>query len=58
MDKISSGRTTLTIAHRVKTIFNANNINVLDHGKLQEKGKFSELNRFKDLEYDVNEDNN
>lgn len=34
LDKISNGVTTLTIAHRVKTIMNANKIFVLNSGKI------------------------
>ena len=40
LDKLSSGRTTLVIAHRVKTIQNADAIHVLRAGSVVEKGKF------------------
>ena len=34
----------------------ADNINVINYGLVYEKGKFNELERFKDLEYNVEED--
>ena len=49
LDKISKGRTTLTIAHRVKTIMDSDSIFVLKSGSLLESGKFNSLDRFKDL---------
>ena len=42
----------MTIAHRAKTIMNADIIYVLSKGKIEEKGKFSELKRFKDHKYE------
>jgi ATP-binding cassette subfamily B (MDR/TAP) protein 1 len=53
LDKLSNGVTTLTIAHRIKTIMNANRIFVLSAGTIEESGKFRELKRFKELEIDV-----
>ena len=50
LDHISNGVTTLTIAHRVKTIMNAHRILVLNQGTLEEVGLFHELKRFKYLE--------
>ncbi len=35
MDKITGGRTTVTVAHRIKTIMNAEQIFVLSLGKLK-----------------------
>ena len=49
LDKLAKGRTTLTIAHRVKTIMNSDTIFVLKSGNLLESGKFTSLERFKDL---------
>jgi ATP-binding cassette subfamily B (MDR/TAP) protein 1 len=49
LDRLSKGVTTLTIAHRIKTIMDANKIFVLHAGRLLEQGKFRELKRFKEL---------
>lgn len=51
LDNIVTGRTTVSIAHRVKTIMNADQIFVLHEGSLMENGKFNDLNRFKG--YDI-----
>ena len=40
LNRISEGRTTVTIAHRVKTIMNSDMIFLLDKGGVKEKGKF------------------
>ena len=40
---------TITIAHRVKTIMSCQEIYVLDKGKILEKGRFSELKRYKGI---------
>ena len=50
LDKLTQGVTTLTIAHRVKTVMNANKIFVLQSGKVLESGRFKELERFKGTE--------
>ena len=41
--KMMSGRTSIVIAHRLSTIQNADNILVLDHGKIVEEGNHNEL---------------
>jgi ATP-binding cassette subfamily B (MDR/TAP) protein 1 len=55
LDKISSDRTSISIAHRIKTIMNSDQIFVMHDGQLTEKGRFRELAKFKDLT-DINDD--
>ena len=43
LDKIMKGRTTISIAHRIDTIKNSDEIDVFDHGLIVEKGTYSEL---------------
>ena len=43
LDRISAGRTTIAIAHRLATLRNADRILVLDKGKIAEFGTHSEL---------------
>ena len=43
LDRVSRGRTTLVIAHRLSTVVNADAILVLDHGRIVERGTHAEL---------------
>ena len=43
LDRVAKGRTTLVIAHRLSTVVNADEILVLDHGQIVERGAHSAL---------------
>ena len=43
MEKISVGRTTIIIAHRLSTVRNADRIFVLENGQLRERGRHEDL---------------
>lgn len=53
LDKLSAGRTVITIAHRLSTVKKADRIVVLNRGRLVESGSYDELSRregyFRDL---------
>ena len=43
LDRIAEGRTTIVIAHRLSTVMNADEILVMDQGRIIERGRHSEL---------------
>jgi ATP-binding cassette subfamily C protein CydD len=43
LERLALGRTVLIVAHRLKTVYSADQIAVLDHGRLVECGKHDEL---------------
>jgi ATP-binding cassette subfamily B protein len=43
LDRIAEGRTTLVIAHRLSTVMDADQILVMDHGRIVERGSHRDL---------------
>ncbi|MGI6118682.1 MAG: ABC transporter ATP-binding protein [Bilifractor sp.] len=53
MDRLMEGRTVFVIAHRLSTVRNADEIIVLDHGRIIEQGNHEELIRQKGMYYQL-----
>lgn len=51
LEKLSVGRTTITIAHRLSTLRNADRLMVLENGRFPEEGTHAELIRKKGIYY-------
>lgn len=47
------GRTTISVAHRIDTIKNSDQINVFDKGVVVERGKYDELLKKKGYFYNL-----
>ena len=43
LDRLAEGRTTIAIAHRLSTVVDADQIVVLDGGRIVERGSYGEL---------------
>lgn len=55
LNKIAEEKTTITIAHRVKTIMSCDDIFVIEKGKVLEHGRFHQLNHYKDVKIEEEE---
>ncbi len=53
MDHLMAGRTSFVIAHRLSTVHNADEIMVLEHGEIVERGSHSDLLKLKGRYYDL-----
>jgi ATP-binding cassette subfamily B protein len=53
LDKFFKGKTVVIVAHRLSTVKNADNIIVLEEGKILEQGKHSELSKLKGSYYQL-----
>lgn len=53
MDNLMKGRTVFVIAHRLSTVRNADNIMVMDGGRIAEQGNHDELMNLKGMYYSL-----
>lgn len=53
LEKLNRKRTTLMITHRISSVMNADQIFVMDRGRIVERGKHTELLQKRGLYYDV-----
>ena len=53
MSALVKGRTTIAIAHRLSTLYNADRILVLNHGRLEEQGAPKQLMDNKGVFYNL-----
>ena len=53
MGHLSRGRTTISIAHRLSTLRDANRLIVLDEGRIVEQGSHAELMEKRGVFYDL-----
>jgi ATP-binding cassette subfamily B protein len=53
LDELVKGRTTIAIAHRLSTLYNADRILVLNHGRLEEQGAPQKLMDNKGVFYNL-----
>ena len=54
LNQLSKGLTTVTIAHRIKTISDSDKIFVIGNRKVQEQGKYDELMKLEGEFYKIN----
>lgn len=53
LKEVMKGRTSIIISHRISTLQNADNIIVLDEGKIKEQGTHSDLIRLEGIYYNI-----
>ena len=52
LDSVVSNKTSITVAHRVKTIMHSDVIYVLNKGVVEESGRFQELRKYKGQKFE------
>lgn len=58
LNHVAEDKMTITIAHRVKTIMNSDQIFVMQTGKVAEQGRFKDLERFRNTKIEEEEEMN